>query len=258
MKSRSGRLANKIALITGGVSGIGWAAAERFAQEGATVIIADKAADRFAERISVLRAYGDDHRHQAVQLDATSESDWTRMLNEVDATFGRLDVLVNNVGYGAFRSIDETSFQEWRTILAINLDSVFLGTKYAMPLLARAGKASIINISSIRGLVAGHGTGAYSAAKGGVRLFTKSTAIECAALGNGVRANSVHPGQIETPLLIQAMAGSDRAKSTLERIPMGRFGTPLEIADALVFLASDESTFMTGSEVTIDGGFTAQ
>jgi NAD(P)-dependent dehydrogenase (short-subunit alcohol dehydrogenase family) len=257
MKSHSGRLANKIALITGGVSGIGWAAAERFAQEGATVIIADKAVDKFAERISALRAYGE-RSHQAVQLDATSETDWIRMLKEVDATFGRLDVLVNNVGYGAFRSIEETSFQEWRTILAVNLDSVFLGTKYAMPLLARAGKASIINISSIRGLVAGHGTGAYSAAKGGVRLFTKSTAIECAALGNGVRANSVHPGQIETPLLKQAMAGTDRAQSTLERIPMGRFGTPLEIADALVFLASDESTFMTGSEVTIDGGFTAQ
>lgn len=252
----TGRLANKVALITGGASGIGWTAAERFAQEGATVIIADKAADKLQDCVNALLVYGKGHR--SMQLDVTREDDWIRVVKEVDAAFSRLDVLVNNAGYGAFRSIDETSFQEWRAILAVNLDSVFLGTKYAMPLLARAGKASIINMSSIRGLVAGHGTGAYSAAKGGVRLFTKSTAIECAALGNGVRANSVHPGQIETPLLKQAMAGSDRAQNTLERIPMGRFGTPLEIAEALVFLASDESSFMTGSEVTIDGGFTAQ
>jgi NAD(P)-dependent dehydrogenase (short-subunit alcohol dehydrogenase family) len=142
--------------------------------------------------------------------------------------------------------------------MAVNLDSVFLGTKYGLPLLARSGRGSIINISSIRGLVAGHGTGAYCASKAGVRLFTKATALECAALGNGVRANSVHPGQVETPLLQQAMAESGRLQSTLERIPLGRLGQPREIAAALVFLASDESSFMTGSEVTIDGGYTAQ
>ena len=252
----AGRLANKIAFITGGASGIGWAAAERFAQEGATVIVADRAADKLRDCAAALRAYGDKHR--VVHLDVTLEDDWIRALKEVDGAFGRLDVLVNNAGYGSFLTIDATTLQQWRALMAVNLDSVFLGTKYALPLLARAGKASIINMSSIRALVAGHGTAAYSAAKAGVRLFTKATALECATLGNGVRANSVHPGQIETPLLKQAMADSGRMQSTLDRIPLGRVGKPLEIADALVFLASDESTFMTGSEVTIDGGYTAQ
>jgi NAD(P)-dependent dehydrogenase (short-subunit alcohol dehydrogenase family) len=254
--TRTGRLANKIALITGGASGIGWAAAERFAQEGATVVVADRAADQMQQCLAALRAYGDQHR--VIHLDVTLEDAWIRALSEIDAAFGRLDVLVNNAGFGSFLPIAETTLQEWRSLMAVNLDSVFLGTKYALPLLARAGKASIINMSSIRGLVAGHGTAAYSAAKAGVRLFTKATALECATLGNGVRANSVHPGQIETPLLKQAMAESGRLQSTLERIPIGRLGQPLEIAEALVFLASDESTFMTGSEVTIDGGYTAQ
>lgn len=250
------RLAGKIALITGGASGIGWAAAERFAQQGATVLIADRAVDKLQQCVSALRLYGD--RHRAIHLDVTLEDDWLRALAEIDATYGRLDVLVNNAGFGSFLTIADTTLQQWRAIMAVNLDSVFLGTKYSLPLLARAGKASIINISSIRGLVAGHGTAAYCASKAGVRLFTKATALECAALGNGVRANSVHPGQIETPLLKQAMAESGRLQSTLERIPIGRLGQPLEIAEAMVFLASDESTFMTGSEIIIDGGYTAQ
>jgi len=257
MTSNKGRrLTDKVALITGGASGIGWAAAERFAQEAAVVIVADRDTDKLKECASALRAYGNEHR--AVHLDVTLEDDWKRVIAEIDTTFGHLDVLVNNAGYGSFLTIDATTLQEWRALMAVNLDSVFLGTKYAMPSLARAGRASIINMSSIRGLVAGHGTAAYSAAKGGVRLFTKATALECAALGNGVRANSVHPGQIETPLLKKAMADSGRLQSTLERIPVGRLGQPLEIAEALVFLASDESSFMTGSEVVIDGGFTAQ
>jgi NAD(P)-dependent dehydrogenase (short-subunit alcohol dehydrogenase family) len=250
------RLANKIALITGGASGIGWAAAERFAQEGAVVVVADRDAEKLKECASALRTLGNEHR--VVNFDVTLEDDWKRVIGELDAAFGRLDVLVNNAGYGSFLTIEATTLREWRALMAVNLDSVFLGTKYTLPLLARAGNASIINMSSIRGLVAGHGTAAYSAAKAGVRLFTKATALECAALRNGVRANSVHPGQIETPLLKRAMADSGRLQSTIERIPVGRLGQPLEIADALVFLASDESSFMTGSEVVIDGGFTAQ
>jgi NAD(P)-dependent dehydrogenase (short-subunit alcohol dehydrogenase family) len=252
----TGRLAKKIALITGAASGIGWAAAERFAQEGATVILGDRAGDKLQERLSTLRASAG--RHCAITFDVTSEEDWKRTTQEIDAMFGHLDVLVNNAGYGYFQSIEAMTFEEWRSIIAVNLDSVFLATKYALPLLARSGAGSIVNISSIRGLVAGPNTGAYCAAKGGVRLFTKSTALECAAKGNGVRANSVHPGQVETPLTAQVFADPTILKRTLERIPIGRMGKPLEIADAIVFLASDESSFMTGSEVTVDGGYTAQ
>lgn len=254
--TNSGRLANKIALITGAASGIGWATAERFAQEGATVVLADLAQDKLQECLRALHAYGNDHR--AIHLDVTQEEHWQRAIQEIDTSFGRLDVLVNNAGYGYFQSIEAMTLQEWRSIIAVNLDSVFLGTKYALPLLARSGRGSIINMSSIRGQVAGPSTGAYSASKAGVRLFTKSTALECATMGNGVRANSVHPGQIETPLSAQALADPARLKSTLERIPIGRMGKPNEIAEAIVFLASDESSFMTGSEVTLDGGYTAQ
>jgi NAD(P)-dependent dehydrogenase (short-subunit alcohol dehydrogenase family) len=251
-----GSLSQKIALITGAASGIGLRTAERFAEEGASVVLADKSEEGLAAALASVRAIGGEHR--SIVLDVTLEEAWIHAVQQIDGAFGRLDVLVNNAGYGRFQSIAETTFAQWHAILAVNLDSVFLGTKYCLPLLARGGKGSIVNISSIRGLVAGLGTGAYGASKGGVRLFTKSTALECAAAGNGVRANSVHPGQIETPLLTAAMSGSERRRATLDVIPMRRMGQPTEIADAIVFLASDASSFMTGSEMVIDGGFTAQ
>ena len=252
---RAGRLAGKIALITGAASGIGWATAEQCVQEGAIVILADRDTDKLAQRLSSLQV-GDD-RHRAMTLDVSSEEQWIRTMQEIDGAFGRLDVLVNNAGIGYFRSIAEMTYQEWRTILAVNLDSVFLGTKYALPLLGRSGKGSIVNVSSIRGLVAGPNTGAYCASKAGVRLFTKSTALECAAMGNGVRANSVHPGVIETPMSAQALDEATKLERS-KTIPVRRFGQPAEIAAAIVFLASDESSYMTGSEVTVDGGYTAQ
>jgi len=254
--SVAGRLTGKIALITGAASGIGWVTAELFAQEGAVVVLTDRAADQLEQRASSLRIR--DGRHRAIALDVTSEEGWVRAMQEIEREFGRLDVLVNNAGIGYFRSIAETTYQEWRHILAVNLDSVFLGTRQALPLLSRSGKGSIINVSSIRGQVAGPNVAAYSASKAGVRLFTKSTAIECAAAGNGVRANSVHPGVIETPMSTQALDDPAKLEKSLERIPVGRLGTAAEIAAAIVFLASDESSYMTGSEMTIDGGYTAQ
>lgn len=252
---RSGRLAGKVALITGAASGIGWATAERFVQEGAIAILADRDTDKLAQRLSGLQAQ--DNQHRAMTLDVSSEDQWIHATQEIDGEFGRLDVLVNNAGIGYFRSIAAMTYQEWRTILAVNLDSVFLGTKYALPLLGRSGKGSIVNVSSIRGLVAGPNTGAYCASKAGVRLFTKSTALECAAMGNGVRANSVHPGVIETPMSAQALDEATKLERS-KTIPVRRFGQPAEIAAAIVFLASDESSYMTGSEVTVDGGYTAQ
>jgi meso-butanediol dehydrogenase / (S,S)-butanediol dehydrogenase / diacetyl reductase len=249
------RLADKVALITGAASGIGLATADRFVSEGATVIMADISKEKLASCHATLCARGAQHR--AVCIDVTSEDDWIRVTKEIDAAYGRLDVLVNNAGSGTPLSIEDTSLQQWRAGIAVNLDSVFLGTKYSLPLLVRSGRGSIVNTSSIIGLVSTPNAGCYSAAKAGVCLFTKATAMECAAARNGVRANSIHPGQVRTPLLMDNI-NEVRYRELLTRIPIGRFGEPKEVADAIVFLASDESSFMTGAEVVVDGGYTAQ
>ena len=252
----SGRLCDKVALITGAASGIGLATARRFAQEDATVILADRDAAGLAAALAELQAGRD--RHLAIALDVTIESAWIAAIKDIRARYGRLDILVNNAGFGRFRSIADTTLDEWRATLAVNLDSVFLGTKHALPLLAECGRGAIVNMSSIRGLVAGPNSAAYSAAKAGVRLFSKVTALECAAARNGVRVNSVHPGHVETPLTAPAYANPNVAKEFLAHTPLGRFAQPREIADVILFLASDEASYMTGSEVTIDGGVTAQ
>jgi len=248
------RLADRIALITGAASGIGLATARRFAAEGATVLLADRDADRLAAAHAAL---GED-RHQAIRLDVTDEAGWIAVADRIATDFGRLDILVNNAGFGTFRSIADTSLDQWRSILAVNLDSVFLATKYMLPPLAASGRGAIVNMSSIRGIVAGPNTGSYCAAKGAVRMFTKATALECAALGNGVRANSIHPGHIATPLSAPAYADPEVARHLLADVPMGRIGEADEIADAILFLASDESRYMTGGELVVDGGTTAQ
>lgn len=250
------RLAGKIALISGAASGIGLATSRRFAEEGARVILADRDRERLAGAVAELGAISEGH--WALPMDVTLEADWMDAMKKAEEAHGKLDILVNNAGFGRFCPIESTTLEEWRSTLAVNLDSVFLGTKHGLPLLARSGKGSIVNMSSIRGQVAGPNAGAYCAAKAGVRLFTKVTALECTAAGNGVRANSVHPGHVETPLTAKAYADPVLSREFLAHTPMARFGQPREIADAIVFLASDESSYMTGSEVTIDGGITAQ
>jgi NAD(P)-dependent dehydrogenase (short-subunit alcohol dehydrogenase family) len=250
------RLAGKVALITGAASGIGLATAILFAQEGASVVLADRNEAGLAEALPQLPADGSMHR--AHLMDVTQENDWARVIQAIEQRLGRLDVLVNNAGFGRFQSIAETSLEEWRSVLAVNLDSVFLGTRHALPLLARSGRGAIVNMSSMRGLVAGPNTGAYCAAKAGVHLFTKVTALECAAAGNGVRANSVHPGHVQTPLTAAAYAKPELAARFLAHTPIGRFGQAAEIAEAVLFLASDASSYMTGAELVVDGGVTAQ
>ncbi len=248
------RLQARIALITGAASGIGLATARRFAAEGATVILADRNGDALSDARASLPGDG----HEAAIMDVTDEQAWAALANRMETRFGTLDILVNNAGFGKFASIADTSLAQWRSIIAVNLDSVFLGTKYMMPLLAASGRGAIVNMSSIRGIVAGVGTGSYSAAKGGVRMFTKATALECATAGNGVRANSIHPGHIATPLTAPAYADAEIARSLLADVPLGRIGQAEEIADGILFLASDESRYMTGAELVIDGGSTAQ
>jgi len=248
------RLRARIALITGAASGIGLATARRFAAEGATLILADRDGDALSGASESLPGDG----HEAVVMDVTDEQAWVALAHRVEMRFGTLDILVNNAGFGKFASILDTTLAQWRSIIAVNLDSVFMGTKYMMPLLAASGRGAIVNMSSIRGIVAGAGTGSYSAAKGGVRLFTKATALECAAAGNGVRANSIHPGHIATPLTAPAYANAEIARTLLADVPLGRIGQAEEIADGILFLASDESRYMTGAELVIDGGSTAQ
>jgi NAD(P)-dependent dehydrogenase (short-subunit alcohol dehydrogenase family) len=250
------RLSDRIAFVSGAASGIGLATARRFAEEGAILVLADRAADRLEEATETLNGGGD--RHMPITMDVTREADWIAAAGTIEARFGRLDVLVNNAGYGNFRSIAETTLENWRAIMAVNLDSVFMATKYLLPLLAKSGRGAIVNMSSIRGIVAGVNASSYSAAKAAVRLFTKCTALECASLGNGVRANSIHPGHVETPLTAKAYSDPVLAKEFLAHTPIGRFAQPDEIADAILFLASDESRYMTGAELVVDGGMTAQ
>lgn len=245
-------LNDRIALVTGAASGIGLATAMRFAKEGATLILADRDSGRLAAAQSALPA------HEVVTLDVTDEAGWIALADRIRTKHGRLDILVNNAGFGKFGSIADTSLDQWRSVIAVNLDSIFLATKYMLPLLAASGHGAIVNVSSIRGIVAAPNTGSYCAAKGGVRMFTKATALECAAAGNGVRANSVHPGHIATPLTAPAYADPEVARQLLSDVPIGRIGEADEIAEAILFLSSDASRYMTGAELVVDGGSTAQ
>ena len=197
-----------------------------------------------------------------VRLDVTSEEDWRRAVKSTVARFGKLDVLVNNAGIGSPRSpdgqrvsIESLTEAQWDRVMDVNAKGVFLGTKYAIPEMRKAGGGSIINISSIAGIVGGTTT-AYGASKGAVRIFTKATAIQYA--NEGIRANSVHPGVIETDMTVDMLADEAGRQANLARHPIGRIGIPEDVAYGVLYLASDESSFVTGSELVIDGGLTAQ
>jgi len=255
------RLQGKVALLTGAAAaikgelmGFGGAAAHLFVREGAKVVLTD-IRDELGERAAAeLRAAGAEARY--MRLDVTSEKEWKSVIGAVMAEFGRLDILFNNAGVAYPMKVEEISEEIWDRELAVHAKGVFLGTKHAIPAMRKGGGGSIINTSSIMGLVGSPTTPAYSAAKGAIAIFTKSAALQYAK--ENIRINSVHPGYADTPLTAERFSDPALREVLLARTPMGRLGTAEDIANGVLFLASDESAFMTGAGLVIDGGMTAQ
>ena len=256
------RLENKVALISGGARGQGAVEAKLFASEGARVVFGDILDDEGVKVEAEIKEAGGEASY--LHLDVTDEGDWQRAMDTVISKYGKLDVLVNNAAIvpprGTSNTVETTTAEIWDQLMAVNAKGVFLGSKFAIPLMRQAGGGSIINISSGAGLTPTRGTApAYSASKGAVRLFTKSTATQYAK--ENIRCNSVHPGPIDTEMLSPQAVDADgnRIQGVMEQqVPLGRRGRPEEVAYGVLYLASDESSFVTGSELVIDGGRTAQ
>ena len=249
------RLEGKVAFISGGSRGMGAEEARLFAKEGAKVVIGDVLEDEGQRLAAQIGEEGGEALF--VALNVTSEAQWQAAVAATVARFGKLDVLVNNAGISGHGTVESTTVEDWDRVMDINAKGVFLGTKVAIPEMRRAGGGSIINISSQLGIVGvDNSSPQYQASKGAVRLLTKATAIQYA--GENIRANSVHPGPIVTPMTESGRADPDRNQVTLSRIPLGRYGEAEDVAYGVLFLASDESSFMTGSELVIDGGWIAQ
>lgn len=249
------RLAGKVALISGGARGIGAATARLFAQEGARVVVGDVLEPEGRALEAELSGRGG--QAAFVSLDVTREPDWERAVAAAVTRFGKLDVLVNNAGIGGAGRVEDTTLEEWHRVMEVNATGAFLGTRAAIPALRRAGGGAIVNISSQLGLVGmDDSSPQYQASKGAVRLLTKHTALQYAQ--EGIRANSVHPGPIVTPMTEKRRADPAIRARMVSRIPLGRYGEAEEIAYGVLYLASDESRFVTGSELVIDGGWTAQ
>ena len=249
------RLEGKVAFISGGSRGMGAVEAIMFAAEGACVAIGDVREEEAQKVVEQINETGG--RAIFLPLDVTREDQWNSAIAATVSEFGKLDILVNNAGIGGTSMIEDTTVEQWDRVMDINAKGVFLGTKAAIPEMRRAGGGSIINISSQLGLVGMDiSSPQYQASKGAVRLLTKSTAIQYAK--EGIRANSVHPGPVNTPLTALRRGDPEIQRIMLSRIPMGRYGESEEIAYGVLFLASDESSFMTGSELVMDGGWTAQ
>jgi len=251
--SMAGRLEGKVAIITGSARGMGRAEAELFAKEGAKVVVADileNEAKETAEKINK-----DGYEAMAVKLDVTKADEWKKVVEQVTEKWGKVDVLVNNAGILSMRGVEDAPEEEWDRVMNINAKSQFLGIKYVLPAMKKATKGSIINISSIYGLIGSGAAVAYHASKGASRLLTKTVAAELAKYN--IRVNSIHPGVIRTPMTDELLKDEQSAKELLGTTVLGRPAEPEEVANGALFLASDDSSFMTGSELVIDGGYTA-
>ncbi|GGB47548.1 dehydrogenase [Tistrella bauzanensis] len=258
--ARAGRLEGKVVLITGAAGGLGQAMAHLFAAEGATLVLTDLGQDRLDALKAALSSSGYD-RVLVMEQDVTDEALWEEVIDKTVAGLGRLDVLVNNAGIGYMADLEETSLAEWKRVHAINAEGPFLGTRKAIKVMKLTGGGSIVNISSIAGLIGAVNLAAYCSSKGAVRLFTKAAALHCARRGYNIRVNSVHPSFTETPMvrdMITSARNPDKMEAALATAaPMGRMGRPDEVAYAVLYLASDESSFVTGTELAVDGGNTA-
>ena len=261
---RDRRVEGRVALVTGAASGIGRAAAVTLAQHGAAVLCADIAADRAETVAAGIREAGGSAA--ACRLDVTLERDWDEAIERVRSSFGPLDILVNSAGISHARPVTEMTLDEWRLVMAVNLEGVFLGTKHAVRAMRKdQRRGSIVNVSSASGLKASPGAGAYCASKAAVCMFTKVISKEC--LGDGIRINTVCPAGVRTPMwtampffrdLIEKTGSEDEAfRAMAEGSLHGRFAEPEEVADAILYLASDESLYVTGTDLVIDGGYTA-
>ncbi|HLL25505.1 MAG TPA: glucose 1-dehydrogenase [Kofleriaceae bacterium] len=249
-----GRVENKIAIVTGAASGIGRGCARLLVAEGARVVCTD----RDPQGAQVAAELG----ATFVALDVTDEDGWQRVVAETVAVHGRLDILVNAAGVAVWGDIERTTLEQWRFVNGVNAEGTFLGCRAAIGAMKQTGGGSIVNISSVAGLVADPDAPAYCASKGAVRLLTKSVALHAARRGYNVRCNSVHPSFIDTPMVDQVVAGSKDAgkmRTMVEKAaPLGRLGHVDDVAYAVIYLASDESKFVTGSELVVDGGLTAR
>ena len=260
MAQSTGRVAGKKAFITGGAQGLGAAAGRMLAKEGAKVALGDlnlAGAQAVADEINAVHGAGTAF---AFQLDVTQEDQWVAVLEKADAAMGGISVLINNAGISRGGNIEELSFEDWKLVMDVNVDSVFLGTKHALKYMRAHQPGSIVNISSIAGLIAAHNSPSYNASKAAVWLLSKGIALHCAKQGLNIRSNSIHPTFIDTPILdpLRQRFGKEEADRKLARqVPLGRIGEPLDIANAALYLASDESKFMTGAELKLDGGISA-
>ncbi len=257
------RVENKTAIVTGGGSGLGAASSELLAREGASIVVTDVNAEAAEQTANVIRQRGG--KAISLEHDVTEQARWEEVIEASNREFGGVDVLVNNAGISGTGAgpMEDVAFEDWKTVMDINLDAVFIGCQQAIKAMKASGGGSIINISSIMGIVGGAGA-AYNASKGGVRLLTKSVAAYCGSNGYNIRCNSIHPGYIWTPMVrnivhfVHELATEDDLRAMLvEKHPIGRLGVAEDIANGVLFLASEESSFMTGSEVVIDGGYTA-
>jgi len=247
-------MTDKVVFLSGATGGLGRATAERLAEEGASLVLTDLDESACAELAATLPGSG---RHLTARLDVADEAGWIAVAAAIQAEYGRLDGLVNNAAIGSIATVEDETLEHWEQVMSIGSTGVWLGMKHLGPMIADSGGGSIVNVSSILGTIGGLGnSAAYSAAKGAVRTLTKNAALHWATAG--VRVNSLHPGFIGTAQLFERYEGTERHAAMVANTPLGRLGRGEEVAAVVAFLISDDSTFMTGSEVYADGGYTAR